>query len=220
MREKRAHVQQVLNVWAIILILWSLYRVKFRTDLPIWFDEFIAKPSIFLIPLWYFVTKIEKKEFFSAVSFRMKNIGHDVILGLAIGLIFFASGFFGVVVKHNELSTILSRITPGTILFFGALSLATGITEEILSRGFVLKELYDDSKNILSSCFLASMLFFFLHVPILFTSDKIIGYLLIRVMVTDLILSFTSSFIFIERKNIVTPILIHAFYNFSIYFFM
>jgi membrane protease YdiL (CAAX protease family) len=100
------------------------------------------------------------------------------------------------------------------------MALMTGISEEILSRGFVLKWLYAESKNIYTASFFASILFFFLHVPILFTNLKLTGNLLLMFMAMDMILSLVNSFVFLERKNLVLPILIHTFYNLSIILFL
>ena len=65
MKQKTSPTQKALNVWAIVLIIWALYRAKFRTDLPIWFDEFIAKPAVFILPIYYYISRYEKKNFFS-----------------------------------------------------------------------------------------------------------------------------------------------------------
>src|SRR5690554_1183994 len=94
MKKQVSPTQKMLNTWAIIVIIWSFYRSYFKTDLPIWFDEFIAKPAIFLLPIYYFVTKVEKAQFWSAVDFHKKNLGKDILLGLLIGLAFIASVFF------------------------------------------------------------------------------------------------------------------------------
>lgn len=91
---------------------------------------------------------------------------------------------------------------PGFFKFLLIFStaLATGITEEILSRGFVLKRLYDESKNVYSSSFFASILFFFLHVPILFVDPRINGQMLLMFMTTDLLLSMINGIIFLLQK--------------------
>ena len=104
--------------------------------------------------------------------------------------------------------------------YFAVIALASSFSEEILSRGFILKRLYEDSGNMISSTFIASFLFFFLHIPILFTNPNIYGVGLIQVMITDLVLSFTVSLLYLQRRNIIVPILLHAFYNLSIYLFI
>ena len=51
MKENVSPLQKSLNVWAIILILWSIYRANFGTSLPTWLDEFLVKP-LFLYSLF------------------------------------------------------------------------------------------------------------------------------------------------------------------------
>ena len=110
------------------------------------------------------------------------------------------------------------QIAP-TLLMYVLISFASSFTEEALSRGFVLKRMYEESRNPFTAIFFSSFLFFFLHIPILFTSN-LYGIDLLKVMMTDLLLSFAVSFAYLERKSLLVPILIHAFYNLSIYLFM
>lgn len=216
----RSSVQKTLNLWAIILIVWSVYRAYFKTSLPIWFDEFIAKPTIFIIPVYYYITQIEKRNFFEGIDLKAHNILQHILFGVLVGFAFFISGSLGLAFKTGDITNLFTQsISLTDALFFFMIGLMTSVSEEVLTRGFVLKRLYEDSKNIFTSSFLVSILFFFMHVPILFTSDKIIGMVLLRIMLADLILSLAVSFIFIERKNLIVPILIHAFYSLSLYLF-
>lgn len=207
-RKEVTRIEKVLNVWGITLIIWALYRAYFKTELPLWVDEFIAKPLVFIGPAFYFIFRNEKVNFLEAVGLKFKKIGKDLIFGLVIG-----AGLFLLI-----LMTTIKKIEFNQSLFyFGLVALAAAISEEILSRGFVLRRLYEESKNIWTSSFFASILFFFLHVPILFTMPGVSGDLLLRVMVTDLVLSLALSFLFILRGNLIVPILVHAFYALSIY---
>lgn len=220
-REGSTYIEKVLNVWAIVLILWSVYRVTFKTDLPLWFDELIAKPLIFLLPINFFIKRAEKKNFFSSVSLKRKNIGKEVAIGLLLGLIFFVAGAVGTFIKQNSFVFDINNLFQGkNVIYFAIIAVVTSISEEILSRGFVLKRLYQQSRNIYTSSFFASVLFFFLHVPILFTSNQIMGSLLLQIMLADLLLSLAVSFLFIRRKSLVAPIIVHALYSLSIYFFI
>lgn len=219
MKKKLSPSQKALNLWAVILIVWSVYRAKF--SFPEWIDEFIAKPLVFIFPLYYYITRVEKKDFFRDLYLQSKSILQDILLGGAVGVSFYLTGFLASYFKFNRFTFLPNKdLSYQTIILYLSLSLATGISEEILSRGFVLKRLYQESKNILSSSFFASILFFFLHVPILFTSAKFYGSLLLFFMTTDIILSLTLSFIFLERKSLVLPILIHALYNLTISIFV
>ncbi len=220
MKKPISHTQKTLNVWAIVLILWSLYRTYFKTELPVWFDEFVAKPAIFLIPVHYFITHVEKNDFLEGVDFISKKFKTDILIGLGAGLLFVVSGLTAYVIRNLAWPPFIDMFTPSILIYTICVALASSITEEILSRGFVLKRLYAESKNMFSSVFLSSFLFFFLHIPILFSDPNMRGSVLIQVMMTDLLLSFAVSFIYLQRRSVIIPILIHAFYNLSIYLFL
>ena len=216
MKKQLSPIQKMLNAWAVSMIIWSLYRAYLGTSMPIWIDELIAKPLVFLVPIYYYITQIEKQDFLKGVDFTFKNIKKHIVFGLLIGGVFFTTGMVVQYVKTGGLG--LLPIT--TMLYFALIALASSFSEEILSRGFILKRLYEDSGSMISSVFIASFLFFFLHIPILFTNPNIYGFTLIQVMITDLLLSFTVSLLYLQRKHIIVPILLHAFYNLSIYLFI
>ena len=216
MKKQLSPIQKMLNAWAVSMIIWSLYRAYLGTSMPIWIDELIAKPLVFLVPIYYYITQIEKQDFLKGVDFTFKNIKKHIVFGLLIGGVFFTTGMVVQYLKTGSLG--LLPIT--TMLYFAIIALASSFSEEILSRGFILKRLYEDSGSMISSVFIASFLFFFLHIPILFTNPNIYGFTLIQVMITDLLLSFTVSLLYLQRKHIIVPILLHAFYNLSIYLFI
>ena len=216
MKKQLSPTQKMLNAWAVTMIVWSIYRAYLGTSLPIWIDEFIAKPLVFLTPLYYYITRIEKQDFLVGIDFTFKKIKKHVLFGLIIGGAFFTTGMAVQYFKTGNLG--LLPIT--TMVYFAVIALASSFSEEILSRGFILKRLYEDSGSVLSSVFIASFLFFFLHIPILFTDPNIYGFTLIQVMVTDFLLSFTISLLYLQRRHIIIPILLHAFYNLSIYLFI
>lgn len=212
-KQKITPTQRALNLWAVILIIWAFYRAYFK--MPEWFDEFIAKPLVFVLPVFYYIKNVDKKPIFESLylHFKPKIIIKDLFNSLVIGGIFLLTAFFAFYFREQKF--ILINNFPGIdkfiIIFLTAL--ATGITEEILSRGFVLKKLYEESKNIYSSTFFASVLFFFLHVPILFADPRINGQMLLMFLTTDLLLSMINGIIFLWKKSLFAPILIHTFYN-------
>lgn len=210
--------QKALNLWAIILIIWAIYRAKFH--LPEWFDEFIAKPAVFILPVFYYIKNIEKKNIASGLYFKTKLLVSDILIGILLGGFFFLTSIAANLFKTGHVNFLTRFMKPEQLLIVIIIALATAISEEILSRGFILKRLYDESKNMYTSSFFASILFFFLHVPILFTNLKISGNLLLLFMGTDMILSLINSFVFLQRRSLTLPILIHAFYNLSLILFL
>ncbi|MBI5123211.1 CPBP family intramembrane metalloprotease [Candidatus Roizmanbacteria bacterium] len=214
MKDKKVTpTQRALNLWAVILILWSIYRTYLK--LPEWFDEFIAKPLVFVLPVFIYIKWVEKKGILSSlfINKNFKNFVKEFSISLGVGLILLLTALLSVYLRFKKIELFgnFPSFNQLTLIFITAL--ATGITEEILSRGFVLKRLYEESKNAYSSTFFASILFFFLHVPILFASNKINGSMLLVFMVTDLLLSMVTGLIMIQRKSLTVPILIHTFYN-------
>ncbi|MCX7881130.1 MAG: CPBP family intramembrane metalloprotease [Patescibacteria group bacterium] len=217
MKEKISPLQKALNLWATILIIWSIYRANFK--MPEWFDEFIVKPLIFVLPVFYYVKNIEKQEIFPGLWLKLKNLLSDLLFSLIIGGLFFLSAVSANFIKFKQLSFV-NNLSLEKGLLMVLIALATGFSEEVLSRGFVLKRLYEDSKNIFSASFFASILFFFLHVPILFTNLKLTGNLLLFFMATDIVLSLFNSFLFLLRESLFLPIFIHALYNLTLISFI
>lgn len=217
MNKNISTVQRVLNTWAIVLIIWSVYRTKLA--LPEWFDELIAKPMVFILPVYISIRKFEQKPFFQQIWLRKKTILTDIYTGLFVGLLFLIAAFFSNYFRTGN-TLFIENILSKNLVVAGIITLATAISEEILSRGFILKRLYEDSSNMYSSSFLASILFLVLHIPILFTIPNLSGSLLLLFLATDFILSLVNSFVFLDRKSLLAPILIHALYNFAILFYI
>lgn len=213
MKKKVNPTQKALNLWAVILIVWAFYRSYFR--MPDWFDEFIAKPIVFVLPVFYYVTKIDKKNLIEYFFFKTKFIEviKDFFYSLGFGILFSLTSMTASYFRTGKFAFLGNLPSFPDLSYIVILALATGVTEEILSRGFVLRKLYEESRNALSSTFFSSILFFFLHVPILFTNAKITGNMLLLFMITDLLLSMVNGLIFLQRRSLLVPILIHAFYN-------
>lgn len=207
-----SRTQQILNVYGVILIVWSIYRWKLA--MPAWFDEFIAKPIVFAVPIWWIIVKIEAKPFFEDIWLTTKKLRGDLAYGLSLGAVFLISALFAQFTKNGGID--LSIVKTHTFLISACIALATAISEEILTRGFILKRFYEESKNIYTASFNASLLFLVLHIPVLFTVPGLRGSLLILLLTTDFILSLINSFVFIDRKSLLAPILIHALYNAAI----
>lgn len=208
MKKGLTHTERVLNIWAIVLITWSVYRAFFKIELGIWIDEFIAKPLIFILPVYLFVTRSEKRPFLQSIGLTSKSPFVDIIVGFLLGSVFFVAGIAGG-------RTVLQPTT--VILAWIPIAFATSISEEIISRGFVLNRLYEESKNIFTAPLFASILYFFLNVPMIFTTPGMTGSILVKTMMLQIILSLALSFLYLFRKNIYAPIIVHAMYILSIY---
>ena len=212
-KSETSPTQKMLNVWAIILIIWSLYRATFKTGLHILFDEFIAKPIVFLFPIFWFIAKLEKKPVFQSIGFSKKNIYMDVIFGVGIGCLFLGVAVLVRILKGLPFS---SFHFSAETLIWAVSTVMAATTEQILSTGFVFKRLSEESKGIIRPLVLSALLFFFLHIPALFGVDKTSGSTLVQMMVLNTVLSLTTSIVFLMRKNTLSPIIVYAFYLLSL----
>jgi len=211
MKKNIPHSQKVLNVWGIILIIWAFYRLKIK--MPEWFDELIAKPIVFVLPVYYFISKIEKKNFFSSLNLSFKSIRKDFLISFIISLIFLGTIIFAKWINNKEIIFLKQGINQTIFFYIVFISLAGAASEQILSTGFVFKRLFEESKNFYQTAFFNAILFFFLHVPLRFTIPGLIGNQLIFLMLTDIFLSILNSYFFVNYKSLNIPIFIHAFYN-------
>ena len=174
MKKNVSPLQKSPNVWAIILILWSIYRAEFRDKSPPC-DEFLVKPLLYT-PCFLVYKRIEKEAIFSQVDLHKKTIISDLLWGGGLGVAFFTVGYMGIILKQGTASVqILKLFQPQTFIIF-AIAFATSVkSEEILSEGFCP----ETTLRGIQKCYKVDSYFqsfiFFLHIPILFTSQHMTG---------------------------------------------
>lgn len=206
-------LESVYQTWAWVLLIWSLYR--YFLHLPEWFDEFIAKPIVFIGPvLWYIQNK--EKRTIESLGITGKKLFTSIYIGLGFGMVFAIEGIVMHTIKYGKLDVQPIAAFKEYGFFLILLSLATAISEEILSRGFVFNRIYEKTKNLFYSACMGSVLFLMLHIPILVTSNHLSGMTLVLFIVTDFVLAFANSMLFVTTGSLVAPILVHIFWNMTV----
>lgn len=207
-------VDSVYHLWGWIVLAWALYRNFLR--LPEWADEFLFKPLVFVVPVIWYVVKVEKKRL-ESLGLTTKNLFTSIYIGLGFGFIFALEGLAVNAIKYGRL-----QITPiaafeqyGLVLLL-ALSLATAFSEELLSRGFIFTRLIAAGKGLATASLLSTAMFVLLHVPILLTSLKLTGVTLVLFFVTDVVLGIANSLLMFNTGSLVAPILVHLFWNMTV----
>lgn len=204
--------QKVLNAWALSLIAWSIYRATFKTDLPLWIDEFFAKPFVFLFPAFWYISRTEKQSFFTAFGLHSKNVWKEIGVGFGIGSIFLS---LALLVRFVNGTEFLFTFNTNTVIWMAGM-VAAGFSEQLLSTGFVFKRLYEEGRGIIKPILTSAVLFSFLHVPALFGVDKIAGSVLMQSLILNFVISITTSTLYVLRKNTVAPIVVHSLYFLSL----
>lgn len=214
MKQKRITLEPVYQLWAWVLLGWSLYRYFLK--FPEWADELIFKPLVFAFPvLWYVVNKEKKK--LASVGLTGKNFFTSVYIGIGFGFVFALEGLATNAIKYGkiQINPIPSLEQYGLVLLL-LLSFATAFSEELLSRGFLFSRIYEKTKSLPYASLLSTLLFVLLHVPILVTSLKLHGTVLILYFVTDFVLGLANSLLFFNTGSLVAPILVHVFWNLTV----
>ncbi len=211
MKSKLSYTERILNIWAIAMIAWSFYRAAFKADLGLWFDELIAKPLFFLLPVYIFISKFEKKKLLPSLGLKAPSVWLEIMIGLVIGL-----GFLITVVSLGGMQFYIDQ----KIAWLVVPAFATAVTEVILSQGFVLERLLKSSPGYLVPALYASVLNFFLNVPLLFTTQGLTGSILMQVLVLQLSLNLGLSFLYVYRRSVYAPIVIKFLYLLTVYTFM
>lgn len=214
----RNSTEWVFQFWAWQLLAWSLYRYFFKFPEPV--DEFIVKPFVFILPVLFFVLVIEKRKI-DSIGVTSKNLLQSVLIGCGFGLLFAGEAIYANIFKYGTLTlTPNPSIVAYGIPFMVILSLATSVSEELLSRGFFFSRLFEASKNVIQSVIMSTLLFVAFHIPILLTSLRFQGTTLILFFITSFVLGMTNSLIFHKTKSLVAPVLIHLFWNMTVAVFL
>lgn len=204
----------VYQVWGLILLVWALYRYYLR--MPEWVDEFVFKPLIFVVPIAWYVNRVEKRSL-QTLGLTTKNFFKSLYIGLGFGALFAVEGLIINYLKYGRINInpIEAYEQYGLVLLL-ILSLATSYSEELLSRGFVFCRVYEDKKNLFVAALVSTLMFLLLHVPILVTSLHFTGTTLILFILTDIILGLANSILFFNTGSLVAPILVHLFWNMTV----
>lgn len=207
-------LEPVYQLWGWILLIWSLYRYFFK--FPEAFDEFIAKPLVFALPVLWYVLKKEKRDL-TTLGLTTKNLFTSLYVGLGFGFVFALEGLAANAIKYGkiQINPIAAFEQYGMVTLL-ALSVATAFSEELLNRGFLFSRILEKSKSLPYASLLSTVLFVLLHVPILVTTLKLQGMTLVLFFITDFILGLANSLLYYNTQSLFAPILVHLFWNMTV----
>ena len=203
----------VYRLWAWILLAWGLYR--YFVHFPESVDEFIFKPLVFVVPVLWYVLKKERNTL-ETIGITKRNLFSSIYIGLGFGIIFAIEGMVTHAIKYGTLDVTPIAAFKEYGFYLIIISLATAISEEILSRGFIFNRILEKTRNLPWAAILSSFMFMAIHIPILVTSNRLEGMTLILFFATDFILAMANSLLFYNTGSLVAPILVHVFWNMTV----
>lgn len=214
----RSSLKSVISLYAFIFVMWGFYRLLFK--LPETIEELILKPLVWLIPLWW-ILKREKLRGsgLGEVGWTTKNLFKSIYLALAIGILFAIEGALVNSVKYGG-SFIFLKVTPNPELFLGALglSLATAISEETVFRGFIFNRLWKILGEWRANLTTATG-WSLVHLPVTIFVFKYDIWQILSFLFLTFLFGVASAFVFARTKNVLTSVLLHAFWEWPIILF-
>lgn len=208
---RQKFLEKVYTLWGTILVIWALYR-KFL-QYPEAIDELIFKPIFFVLPVFVFVLYYEKRTL-ATLGLHAKNFVRNVYLGLGVGTLFVIEAIALNTVKYGVF-TFSPQVAaaPLVLLGFLAFAISSAFCEELLVRGFFFTRLSEGYQNTFKAAFGSIIMYAFILVPAVLTRLSLDMNTVVVFGLTSIILSVVNTIIFQNSKSLVTPILVHAFWN-------
>ncbi len=198
-------------LWLVSVVIWSLYRYFFRTT-PELFEELFLKPIVFVgLTLWF----LSQNGHITAGSmgFRGENKKQIILWGGGFGLfLVLESIIVEVLIKRGQF------ILPNnllSIIILLTIPIATAISEEILYRGLIMEQLWQQLNNEWTANLISTLLFIISHIAqgifmLHYGDAELLKYFLLMG-----ILGFADGFIYQQTRSIYATVIFHSAWNFS-----
>jgi hypothetical protein len=205
-KQKSSQTQKAFNVWGIVLAIWAVYRSTIGINSSLFFDEIILKPLLFITPVIFYITNVEHLSIAKGLWLEKKGLLKNLKIALLISIPVFILFFLFLFSSKG--------ISVETILWLLPIALGMSMSEEILSRGFVARHIWEEKHSIVKTVVQASVLHMFLRIPRIMTMPELFGQKLILFVTADFLLSIVLTAIFLWRKSLVPVIVVRFLYSF------
>lgn len=212
----RKRLTKIFLVWLCLFTVWTLYR--YFLSLPETVEEFLIKPAIWLGLIIPVVLLFEKRPL-SSLGLSGKNFYRNVYIGLGLGTLFALEGVIVNYLKYGKTSFLAPTANTNEFLLLFVMSFATGLTEEIVSRGYFMNRLWEIIRSETIANLMSSLMFTVIHLPIAIFALHYGAFDLVIYLWTIFLLGLADGYIFARTKTIVAPTITHTMWNLSIVLF-
>ncbi len=215
--KQKLSLKHIFALFSFIFILWSFYRYLPQV-LPLWAEELILKPVIWLLPTFWLLKKVEKGGF-SSLGFNKQNLFPSIYWGVGLGLVFAFEGLITNIFKYKGLHLVALDYSPWFFVGLLSLSLVTAFSEELVFRGYIFNRLWQVWDKEWLANIVSSLLFVGIHLPI---GVFVLGYtpmVMVAYLFFVFIFGFGSAFVFARTRNLISSILLHIFWAWPIILF-
>lgn len=214
---QKLSLKHVFFLFSLIFVVWSVYRY-FPGILPVWVEELILKPIVWLVPTFWLVKEIEKEKL-TSIGFSRRNLTKSACWGIGLGIVFALEGLLTNIFKYRGLR--LAPFNYSFLTFLGALALSfvTAFSEETVFRGYIFTRLWRIWKSEWLANIVSAFLFTLIYLPV---GVFVLGYrpmVMLAYLFFVFIYGFASAFVFARTENIISSILLHVFWSWPIVLF-
>lgn len=206
-RRNVSQTQKAFNVWGIVLAIWAVYRATVGAAAPMFFDEIILKPLLFIAPVLFYIKTFEHKTLAEGLWVDLKNALKHIQVALLISIPAAVLYFVCIIFGWSQVS--LESVPLLIVIAFGM-----SISEEVLSRGFVARHIWEESHSVVKTVIQSSIMHMFLRIPRIMTTPALFGNKLVLFVIADVTLSVVLTVVFLWRKSLVPVIIIRFLYSF------
>lgn len=200
----------IIGNFFIIFILWSGYRLIFTQ--PVWFDEFIAKPLLWVAPLFY-ILKINSRERLAEFGLKKNQNRRALLLGMMTGIGMSLVRIGAVYLRLGYLVFTPYDLLPRPLFGHVEISLVTAVTEELVFRGYFLRVAVRELGNEWLANIFTTILFMLIHVPlVVITLGYNVSDALLYLVIIGLV-SLVSGQLLFQQKNLAASVAFHATWN-------
>jgi membrane protease YdiL (CAAX protease family) len=213
----RLSIRHVLALFSFIFVAWGLYRY-FPEITPLWVEELILKPLLWVVPTLWLVKKIEG-ESWASLGLVKKNLKPSIYWGIGLGFVFALEGLLTNIFKYRGLNLVTLDYSPLAFLGLMAISFVTAFSEELVFRGYIFTRLSRILKNEWLAVFISAIFFALIYLPVVVFVLSYQPVVMLAYLLFVFIYGFASAFVFARTGNLMASILLHIFWSWPIILF-
>lgn len=193
-----------------LFVVWGVMEITIMPYIEFYKFSEIIKEVFIKILVWFIPAVILQRYFNKFMFVKKDSIFSFKVRWTEFIIILFIFTLFHIVsslVQNGGISINHSFRMSDIII-----ACSVGISEEMVFRGWLLNSVLND-KNKYTAVIINSLLFLSIHFPVWIRGGVFITYITSGAFLQIMVLSIIFSLTFIRNKNIIIPVILHAYWD-------
>lgn len=212
------------TVWiyyAVFYAIWAIFEIFIKNKLDTFIsNEYVlqfVKSGVIKNLVWTLPAFLLIKHFNDDMHINLGDMFKSKVNLKRVLVVFFICTLYIFLTNYMQNGTI--KISPNFKTTDIIITLFVGLTEEMVFRGWLLNATFKKDKKYFY-VFINSILFLLIHFPCWYSEGMLLNNILSFGFVSIMILSSIFSYLFLKERNILVPILLHAYYDLLCFMFI